>query len=99
MSSKDRMVSDGRLAIDEAGQDVCYEIYGPGSATLLGLHGGAGLGHRPIARHGEVADENLQLVLGNSSQLTILEKEGDAYLAVVRSFIDRMSAGGKQRRK
>ena len=36
--------------------------------------------------------DNEFVIFGNSSHVTILEKEGDAYLAVVRDFVRRVSA-------
>ena len=36
--------------------------------------------------------DNEFVIFGNSSHCTILEKEGDAYLAVVKDFVRRASA-------
>ena len=38
--------------------------------------------------------DNEFVIFGNSSHCIILEKEGDAYLAVVRDFVARVSARG-----
>jgi proline iminopeptidase len=46
--------------------------------------------HRILA---ERIPDNEFLIFGNSSHVTILEKEGDAYLAVTRDFVRRAAAG------
>ena len=38
--------------------------------------------------------DNEFVIFGNSSHCTILEKEGDAYLGVVRDFVQRTAARG-----
>lgn len=45
--------------------------------------------HRILA---EGIPDNEFVIFGNSSHVTILEKEGDAYLAVIRDFVRRASA-------
>ena len=45
--------------------------------------------HRILA---DAVPDNEFVIFGNSSHVTILEKEGDAYLAVVRDFTRRVSA-------
>jgi pimeloyl-ACP methyl ester carboxylesterase len=47
-------------------------------------HSGEGLADR--------LPDNEFVIFGNSSHVTILEKEGDAYLAVVGDFVRRASA-------
>jgi len=38
--------------------------------------------------------DNEFVIFGHSSHLTILEKEADAYLGVIRHFVDRKAATG-----
>ena len=45
--------------------------------------------HRTLA---DGIPDNEFVIFGNSSHCTILEKEGDAYLAVVKDFVRRASA-------
>lgn len=47
-------------------------------------------GHRVLA---DRIPDNEFVIFGNSSHLTILEKEADAYLAVIRDFVDRVRTG------
>ncbi len=47
--------------------------------------------HRILA---DGISDNEFVIFGNSSHCTILEKEGDAYLAVVRDFVRRTAARG-----
>jgi proline-specific peptidase len=49
--------------------------------------------HRTLA---ERLPDNEFVIFGNSSHCTILEKEGDAYLAVIRDFVRRVSAGTRR---
>ena len=34
---------EGRLAVDEAGHEIYYRLFGEGPETLVGLHGGPGV--------------------------------------------------------
>lgn len=54
---------EGRLVIDEAGHEIYYRLFGSGSETLVALHGGPGADQRSLARLGEIADEDLQVLL------------------------------------
>ena len=44
---------EGRLAVDEAGHEIYYRLFGEGPETLVGLHGGPGADHRYLARLGD----------------------------------------------
>ncbi|MBW2617438.1 MAG: proline iminopeptidase-family hydrolase [Deltaproteobacteria bacterium] len=56
-------VKEGRLAIDEAGHEVFYKLFGQGAQTLVGLAGGPGCSHDYIAGLGELAEGDLQVLL------------------------------------
>ena len=54
--------SEGRLAV-ERGFEIAYKVYGSGRRTLIGLHGGPGVGAKYLTRLNEVIDDDTQLVL------------------------------------
>ena len=56
------LTREGRLEV-ERGFEIAYRIYGSGQRTLIGLHGGPGVGARYLTRLNEVIDDDTQLVL------------------------------------
>ncbi len=54
---------EGRMKIDAQGHEIYYRIFGSGKKTLLGLHGGPGIGHSYLERLSEVVDDDVRLVL------------------------------------
>ena len=56
------LTAEGKLAV-EGGFQIAYRVYGSGSRTLLGLHGGPGVSARYLTRLNEVIGEDTQLVL------------------------------------
>lgn len=54
--------TEGRLEVED-GYRIAYRIFGTGSRTLLGLHGGPGMGSRYLNRLSEVVGGDLKLVL------------------------------------
>lgn len=54
--------SEGRLEVED-GYRIAYRIFGTGSRTLLGLHGGPGASSRYLDRLGEVVGGDLKLIL------------------------------------
>ncbi len=70
-------------------RDRLGEVAAP-TLILCGFHD-----ELTVAAHRTMAEripDNEFVIFGNSSHLTILEKEADAYLAVIRSFVDRAVA-------
>jgi L-proline amide hydrolase len=69
--------------------DRLHEIQVP-TLILAGWYDECGLGaHRTMA---ERIPDNEYVIFGNSSHCVILEKEADAYLAVIKDFVERVSA-------
>lgn len=85
-------VREGRLQIDDAGHEIWYRIYGSGSRTLVGLHGGPGADHRYLARLGELAGDDLQVVLYDQLGGGRSDRPDDASLWVVPRFVDELEA-------
>ena len=56
------LTGEGRLEV-ERGFAIAYRIYGSGRRTVVGLHGGPGVGAKYLTRLNEVIDEDTQLVL------------------------------------
>jgi pimeloyl-ACP methyl ester carboxylesterase len=56
------LTREGRLKV-ERGFEIAYRIYGSGPRTLIGLHGGPGVGSSYLTRLNEVIDDDTQLVL------------------------------------
>lgn len=83
---------DGRLAVDEAGHEVYYRVFGEGSATILGLHGGPGLDHRYLARLGELAGGDLQVVLYDQLGGGRSDRPDDPSLWTVARFVEEVDA-------
>ncbi len=52
----------GRLSV-ENGYEIAYRVYGSGSRTLLGLHGGPGASSKYLNRLSEVVGDDRKLVL------------------------------------
>jgi len=57
-----QVTREGRLEV-EKGYTIAYRVFGSGSRTLLGLHGGPGASSRYLDRLAEVVGGDLQLVL------------------------------------
>ena len=56
------LTSEGRIEV-ERGYQIAYRVFGTGSRTLLGLHGGPGVSSRYLDRLAEVVGGDLKLVL------------------------------------
>ncbi len=56
------LTSEGRIEV-ERGYQIAYRVFGTGSRTLLGLHGGPGASSRYLDRLAEVVGSDMQLVL------------------------------------
>jgi proline iminopeptidase len=56
------LAAEGRLEV-ERGYGIAYRVYGSGSRTLVGLHGGPGVSAKYLTRLNEVLGEDTKLVL------------------------------------
>jgi proline iminopeptidase len=56
------LTDEGRITV-ENGYQIAYRVYGDGSRSLLGLHGGPGVSSRYLTRLNEVVGGDLKLVL------------------------------------
>ena len=54
---------EGRMAIDEAGHEIHYRLFGGGSETLMCLAGGPGGSTQYLTRLGELAGGDLQVLI------------------------------------
>ena len=56
------LTDEGRLEVEQ-GYKIAYRVFGTGSRTLLGLHGGPGVSSHYLDRLAEVVGGDLKLVL------------------------------------
>jgi proline iminopeptidase len=56
------LTAEGRIPVED-GFEIAYRIYGSGSRTLMGLHGGPGVGAAYLTRLNEVIGADTRLVL------------------------------------
>jgi proline iminopeptidase len=56
------LTDEGRITV-ERGFQIVYRVYGEGSRTLLGLHGGPGPSSKYLTRLNETLSDDMQLVL------------------------------------
>ncbi len=83
-------VKEDRLVIDEAGHEIYYKLFGKGSETLVGLHGGPGADHRYLVRLGELADDDLQVLLYDQLGSGQSDRPDDAALWTVPRFVEEL---------
>ena len=81
---------EGRLAVDEAGHEIYYRLFGEGPETLVGLHGGPGADHRYLARLGELAGDGIQVLLYDQLGSGKSDRPDDASLWVVPRFVEEL---------
>ena len=81
---------EGRLAIDKDGHEIYYVLFGEGKETLVGLHGGPGADHRYLLRLGELAGDNLQVLLYDQLGSRLSDRpEGNSFWTVER-FVEEL---------
>ena len=56
------LTDEGRITVEQ-GHQIVYRVYGSGTRTLLGLHGGPGVSSRYLTRLSEVLGDDMRLVL------------------------------------
>lgn len=80
---------EGRFAIDSAGHELFYRLFGAGTETLVGLHGGPGADHRYLLRLGELADRDgpLQVLLYDQLGSGQSDRPDDDSLWTVERFV------------
>jgi proline iminopeptidase len=81
---------EGRLAVDTAGHEIYYRLFGSGSETLVGLHGGPGADHRYLSRLGELAGDGLQVLLYDQLGSGKSDRPDDPSLWVVPRFVEEL---------
>ena len=81
---------EGTLTIDEAGHEIYYRLFGEGPETLVGLHGGPGADHRYLARLGELAGDELQVLLYDQLGSGKSDRPDDPSLWVVPRFVEEL---------
>jgi proline iminopeptidase len=81
---------EGRLAVDTAGHEIFYRLFGSGSETLVGLHGGPGADHRYLSRLGELAGDGLQVLLYDQLGSGKSDRPDDPSLWVVPRFVEEL---------
>ena len=83
---------EGRLALDEAGHEIFYRVYGEAPVSLVGLHGGPGADHRYLTRLGELADDELQVLLYDQLGSGRSDVPDDESLWTVPRFVAELEA-------
>lgn len=81
---------EGRLAVDEAGHEIYYRLFGEDDETLVGLHGGPGADHRYLSRLGELASDGLQVLLYDQLGSGKSDVPDDSSLWVVPRFVEEL---------
>src|SRR6266849_904781 len=83
---------DGRLAIDQSGHEIYYQIHGDGPETLLCLHGGPGGNIGYLRRLGELAEGDLRIVLFDQLGGGSSDRPDDDSLWVMQPFVEQVDA-------
>lgn len=83
------LADEGRLEV-EGGYTIAYRVYGSGSRTLIGLHGGPGPSSAYIGRLNEVLGEDMRLVLYDQLGSGDSDWPEDPSLWQVQRFIDEL---------
>jgi proline iminopeptidase len=83
------LADEGRLEV-EGGYSIAYRVYGSGSRTLIGLHGGPGPSSAYIERLNEVLGEDMRLVLYDQLGSGDSDWPEDPSLWQVQRFIDEL---------
>jgi proline iminopeptidase len=79
----------GKLAVED-GFQIAYRVYGSGSRTLLGLHGGPGVSARYLTRLNEVIGEDTQLVLYDQLGGGDSDWPDDTFVWDIPRFVDEV---------
>ena len=83
------LADEGRLEV-EGGYTIAYRVYGSGSRSLVGLHGGPGPSSADIERLNEVLGEDMRLVLYDQLGSGDSDWPEDPSLWQVQRFIDEL---------
>jgi proline iminopeptidase len=83
------LTDEGRIAV-ERGFTIAYRVYGEGSKTLVGLHGGPGSGSRYLDRLAETVGGGRKLVLYDQLGGGDSDRPDDPSLWQVPRFIEEL---------
>ena len=83
------LVDEGRITVEQ-GYTIAYRVYGTGTRTLVGLHGGPGPSSAYIARLNEVLGDDMRLVLYDQLGSGDSDWPDDPSLWQVQRFIDEV---------
>jgi proline iminopeptidase len=83
------MSGEGRLRV-ERGFEVAYRVYGTGTRTLLGLHGGPGISSHYLDRLAETVGEDRKLVLYDQLGGGDSDRPDDPSLWQIQRFIEEV---------
>ncbi len=83
------LTAEGRIEV-ERGFEIAYRVYGSGSRTVVGLHGGPGVGSRYLTRLNETLGDDQQLVLYDQLGGGESDWPDDASLWDVPRFVDEL---------
>ncbi len=83
------LVDEGRITVEQ-GYTIAYRVYGTGTRTLVGLHGGPGPSSAYIERLNEVLGDDMRLVLYDQLGSGDSDWPDDPSLWQVQRFIDEV---------
>lgn len=83
------LVDEGRITVEQ-GYTIAYRVYGKGTRTLVGLHGGPGPSSAYIERLNEVLGDDMRLVLYDQLGSGDSDWPDDPSLWHVQRFIDEV---------
>jgi proline iminopeptidase len=83
------LTRQGKLKV-ERGFEIVYRVYGEGSRTIVGLHGGPGVGAKYLTRLNEILDDDTQLVLYDQLGGGESDWPDDPSLWTVQRFVDEL---------
>ena len=83
------LVEEGRITVEQ-GYTIAYRVYGTGTRTLVGLHGGPGPSSAYIERLNEVLGDDMRLVLYDQLGSGDSDWPDDPSLWQVQRFIDEV---------
>lgn len=83
------LTDEGRIPV-ELGYEIVYRVYGTGSRTLVGLHGGPGQGSGYLTRLNEALEDDMRLVLYDQLGSGDSDWPDDPGIWQVQRFVDEL---------
>ena len=83
---------EGRMAIDEAGHEIYYRLFGEGPETLMCLAGGPGGSTQYLTRLGELAGGDLQVLIHDQLGTGRSNRPDDPSLWNFPRFVEEVEA-------